>query len=503
MMHFHVTTLLHSPFYDYSGLYGLSVSKDNSINQKMSQIPLVQHLQNYFNEKTQQADFTLEECMNSLPDIHSREEIFQACYALILSGFFQFNYSPKSTKHLAVNNFEKKEKPDSLTFLVSTFVLYRLVFQPSNWAHFHNQTSNEFKEHYLVELLCAQGATLEDMELLFRFICAYHLDLEPPSIQDLKLPLLEYLKVHRMIMENQHPLQILGLLDFLKESRGLCVDMVLKDKLIAILLQGSEGLVTRPPHSDSGPLFKLISHKDIEAVTLQINLQERLHFEVYNQSISNASVFTLLLHGASGTGKTEWVYQLARETQSDVMHVQIAHLRSKWIGETEKHVHQVFESYRKLRRSHPRPLILFLNEADGLLSQRVSISQSNDAFHNQVQTVLLELLEKFEGVLMATTNVFELLDKAYERRFLFTHAMEPPDLNCRKQILASSVIRDLLPENLKCSLEQGSWSIGSFRNLEKKLALMAANEFLDRDLLQQIIWAETKPLVMPRSIGYQ
>lgn len=144
---------------------------------------------------------------------------------------------------------------------------------------------------------------------------------------------------------------------------------------------------------------------------------------------------TILLHGAPGTGKTEIAKQFARETNRDLIHVNISQSKSKWYGESEKLVKRIFESYNNYAKECNRMPILFFNEADAIISKRQEVTGRNtDQTENAIQNILLEELENFEGILIATTNLANNLDKAFERRFLFKIKFQQPTIPIRSQI---------------------------------------------------------------------
>jgi hypothetical protein len=150
--------------------------------------------------------------------------------------------------------------------------------------------------------------------------------------------------------------------------------------------------------------------------------------------------FTCLFYGAPGTGKTETVYQIAQKTGRDIMSVDISSIRDKYVGESEKNIQAVFDSYRKIcEKSVVMPILLF-NEADGILSRRMeNVQQEADQMNNAMQNIVLQEMERFEGILIATTNLFGNLDHAFERRFLYKVEFEKPTLEARVSIWKSMI----------------------------------------------------------------
>ena len=144
----------------------------------------------------------------------------------------------------------------------------------------------------------------------------------------------------------------------------------------------------------------------------------------------------ILLYGEPGTGKTESVMQWARETGRDIIHVDISAAKSMWYGESEKIVKKIFTRYKRLcKHSGIKPILLF-NEADAIFSKRRDISggRSVDQTENTIQNIILEEMEGLEGILVATTNLADNLDKAFERRFLFKIRFSRPTVEAKRNI---------------------------------------------------------------------
>lgn len=142
-----------------------------------------------------------------------------------------------------------------------------------------------------------------------------------------------------------------------------------------------------------------------------------------------------LLYGLPGTGKTESVWQLARETGRDILHVDISATKTCWFGESEKLIKEVFDNYRRLSERAKLKPILFFNEADAVFSKRKDANSSNVAqTENAIQNIILEEMERLDGILIATTNMADNLDKAFERRFLFKIHFSKPSPEAKANI---------------------------------------------------------------------
>lgn len=148
----------------------------------------------------------------------------------------------------------------------------------------------------------------------------------------------------------------------------------------------------------------------------------------------------VLLHGVPGTGKTEIVKQLAKTTDREIMKVEISQSKSMWFGESEKIIKRIFTDYKAYAKECKLTPILLFNEADAIISKRKESSNSNvSQTENAIQNIILEELENFEGILMATTNLADNLDTAFERRFLFKVPFKKPTKKIRAKIWKSKL----------------------------------------------------------------
>lgn len=176
----------------------------------------------------------------------------------------------------------------------------------------------------------------------------------------------------------------------------------------------------------------------------------------------------VLLHGAPGTGKTEIVKQLAKATDREIMKVEISQSKSMWFGESEKIIKRIFTNYKTYAKDVERTPILLFNEADAIISKRKENSNSNVAqTENAIQNIILEELESFEGILMATTNLANNLDTAFERRFLFKVLFKKPTKEVRAKIWKSK-LPYLADESCQMLAEGFNFSGGEIDNIIRK-----------------------------------
>lgn len=145
--------------------------------------------------------------------------------------------------------------------------------------------------------------------------------------------------------------------------------------------------------------------------------------------------FCCIFYGSPGTGKTESVYQLAKKTGRNILQVDVDKIKSCWVGESEKNIKALFDRYRNIcKNSEVAPILLF-NEADAVLGTRMEgASKAVDKMENSIQNIILQEMEKLDGIMIATTNLTSNLDKAFERRFLYKVKFEKPSVESRAEI---------------------------------------------------------------------
>jgi len=257
--------------------------------------------------------------------------------------------------------------------------------------------------------------------------------------------------------------------------------IMLTDKGIELILQDDMDLFVgnkekKKKYSDI--LASSISPKELyfsgkEAKSLDF-LTETLKPENHTtlvQRMKDAGMRTgvaVLLYGPPGTGKTESVYQLARKTGRDIHMISISETKSMWFGESEKLIKKVFDEYRaKVEKSKLTPILLF-NEADGIFSNRKKTGTSSvDQTENAIQNIILQEMENLEGILIATTNLTQNIDQAFERRFLYKICFEKPDSETGARIWQDK-IKVLSPEDARQLSQTFELSGGQIENIARK-----------------------------------
>lgn len=177
--------------------------------------------------------------------------------------------------------------------------------------------------------------------------------------------------------------------------------------------------------------------------------------------------FACLFYGEPGTGKTETVLQLARQTGRDILQVNVSQIKSMWVGESEKNIKQLFDNYRaKVKDSKIAPILLF-NEADAIINKRQEgAERAVDKMENSIQNIILQEMETLDGILIATTNLAQNMDKAFERRFLYKIKFEKPTIEARMNMW-HEMIPTLNDEDSRALASNYDFSGGQIENIAR------------------------------------
>jgi hypothetical protein len=224
-----------------------------------------------------------------------------------------------------------------------------------------------------------------------------------------------------------------------------------KGKDLLILIEPE--MKDRASSNFSSDLLMMTRPEEILEVKLAFGPEVRAQFERFvglskqenimaiNARLANKGMkggLTVLLSGPPGTGKTEMVKQLARINNLPLVRVEMSAIKAGFVGDSEKNVKRIFESYQELKKAEDRTPILLLNEADALISKRQGeLGGSNPAvvqMLNAMQNLLLQEMEDFDGLLIATTNMESNFDPAFSRRFLYKLTVTKPDEIARFQL---------------------------------------------------------------------
>jgi SpoVK/Ycf46/Vps4 family AAA+-type ATPase len=227
----------------------------------------------------------------------------------------------------------------------------------------------------------------------------------------------------------------------------------------------------------------LIEPEDLQEQSLFFNTENEASIHKVDKLLSNENFnnlmnkfqekgmkdcLTMLFHGSPGTGKTELVKQLARKHERSIYQVDISSIKDMWVGESEKNMKKVFREYADALKYNRRTPILLFNEADALLGLRTNVQHSVDQMNNSLQNILLQELEDMKGIFIASTNLINNIDGAFDRRLLYKLKFELPDPDTRFKILQNQFpIVD--KKELKEISENYNLSGGQIENIKRKL----------------------------------
>ena len=224
-------------------------------------------------------------------------------------------------------------------------------------------------------------------------------------------------------------------------------------------------------HTDIAPKQLYYNATEQSSIAKLSELLQPESFTAIQERLAQSGMrkgFACLFFGTPGTGKTETALQLAKSTGRDIMQVNITDIKSKWVGESEQNIKNIFERYRRLcQKCAVQPILLF-NEADAVIGARMeNTTRSVDKMENALQNIILEEMEKLEGILIATTNLTNNMDKAFERRFLYKVEFTRPTLEARRGIW-QTMIPTLSTDEASCLAAEYDLSGGQIENIARK-----------------------------------
>ena len=187
------------------------------------------------------------------------------------------------------------------------------------------------------------------------------------------------------------------------------------------------------------------------------------------------------------------------------MKVDISQIKSKWFGESEKQIKKIFTTYHELKNASKKTPILLFNEADAVISKRKDSNSSNVAqTENAMQNIILEELENFEGIFIATTNLADNLDTAFERRFLFKVEFHKPEIEVKVKIWKAKLNKLKLNNCLRLA-EKYNFTGGQINNIVRKceMAEVLKNTKLTFEKIQEFCKEETINKSENTQIGFR
>ncbi len=218
----------------------------------------------------------------------------------------------------------------------------------------------------------------------------------------------------------------------------------------------------------------LILPKTQKAILQQIVVHLRHRFKVYQDwgfagQSSRGLGIAALFAGESGTGKSMAAEVLANELRRELFRIDLSAVVSKYIGETEKNLAQVFDA------AEEHGCILFFDEADALFGKRSEVRDSHDRYANIEVSFLLQRMEAYDGLAILTTNQKTALDPAFHRRLRFVVNFPFPQSGEREAIWRNMFPPSTPIEGLDyAKLSRLQITGGNIRNIALSAAFLAA-----------------------------
>lgn len=214
-------------------------------------------------------------------------------------------------------------------------------------------------------------------------------------------------------------------------------------------------------------------------------------YEDWGMGRSRGLGISALFSGPSGTGKTLGAEVVAHALKLDLYRVDVSSMVSKYIGETEKNLRQIFDA------ADEGGVILLFDEADSLFGKRGDVQSSNDRFANTQVNYLLQRMESYRGLAILTTNLESSMDQAFMRRIRFTLNFRAPEAAERARIWQRAFPEQVDTAALDyAQLAQIKLAGGNIRSVALNAAFMAAAQGtpLTMPLMREAIRGEWRKL---------
>lgn len=191
----------------------------------------------------------------------------------------------------------------------------------------------------------------------------------------------------------------------------------------------------------------------------------------FEEKLSYGKGISMLFGGPPGTGKTMAAQVVAGELGLEMYKIDLSQVVSKYIGETEKNLKEVFDEAEKSNA------ILFFDECDALMGRRTEVKDSHDRYANIETSFLLQKVEEYEGVSILATNFMTNIDTAFLRRINYVLHFPFPDAHSREQIW-----RGIFPEQAPLAADidfvylakQFEMAGGNIKNIAVNASFLAA-----------------------------
>ncbi len=217
----------------------------------------------------------------------------------------------------------------------------------------------------------------------------------------------------------------------------------------------------------------------------------------------------IIFYGAAGTGKTMTAHSLAKSLKRQILAFDCSKILSMYVGESEKNVRKIFDTFYDLSAKTKTEPILLLNEADQFLGARSSGNiTGSDQMHNQMQNIFLEQIENFKGMLIATTNLLENIDKAFSRRFNYKIEFKKPNREQRLELWEKMLPKDAPYEDDFDKIKLAEYSLTGgqinliIKNTAYKVAVKEEPIFMLKDFIDEIKKEKDTDFESEKSMGF-
>ena len=218
------------------------------------------------------------------------------------------------------------------------------------------------------------------------------------------------------------------------------VDQAVRGQLYGRLQRLGRQLDT--PHSFADIVADPDGKNALQEIVAAIRERRRVREE---WGFRGASGISVLFSGSPGVGKTMSATVIARELSLAIYEIDLSQVMSKWVGETEKNLAEIFDA------AEPGHIVLLFNEADALFGKRTTdASSANDRFANLEVNYLLQRLERFNGLSILTTNLTKSIDAAFRRRFAYDVQFAFPTVELREELWKRAFPRKANTYQLDC-----------------------------------------------------
>lgn len=217
------------------------------------------------------------------------------------------------------------------------------------------------------------------------------------------------------------------------------------------------------------------------------------------QQYTYGRAVTVMLSGPPGTGKTMTAHAIANELGLPLYQVDLSNVMDKYIGETEKHLEEIFSFAEKTN------VVLFFDEADAMFGKRGEVTESRDRYANMEVAYILQRIEQYEGIVILSTNFYNNVDKAFLRRMKYVLKYRMPDEGIRYCLWESCLPAEQFREELDIDYlaRQFEFTGGMIRNVALSASVTAVYEerLLSMEHLLQAIREEYEKMEWPVSDG--